>query len=200
MGLTCKLRPWDGWAPRVHSAGAGAHASEGHDHHPGGTHHSGGPAAADAAESPARCCDFSGQSPSTRVISPHTTCSSPTQEGQMPGATRARAGLPWCLSGEESAYQCRRRGVRAPVCALDPPRALCPVRPAGRPGCLRPDPRPAPHRMELSASPRFPGGKRRGRSRGSGLWFLGVPPGWALSRLGAELELRRSGSSLGPSQ
>ena len=115
MGLTCKLRPWDGWAPRVHSAGAGAHASEGHDHHPGGTHHSGGPAAADAAESPARCCDFSGQSPSTRVISPHTTCSSPTQEGQMPGATRARAGLPWCLSGEESAYQCRRRGVGAPV-------------------------------------------------------------------------------------
>ena len=29
-------------------------------------------------------------------------------------------------------------------------------------------------------------------------WKTGLP--WALSRLGAELELRRSGSSLGPSQ
>lgn len=52
--------------------------------------------------------------------------------------------------------------------------------------------------MELSVSPPFPGGKRRGRSRDSGLWFLGVRPGgvriWGGGRSGAQ---RRSPRVMG---
>lgn len=128
---------------------------------------------------------------------PGSPCHCPvTRRPMAPGTLELES---WGAAPAASPCTGREEVCQAPAgpCALDPPRALCPVRPAGQPGSLRPDPRPAPHWMELSASPRFPGGKRRGRSRGSGFWFLGFPQGGFVFG-GGEVSARLAGYGLRP--
>lgn len=83
-----------------------------------------GPCCVHLAESPARCSDFGGRSPSTRVISSHHLLKSYTRRGDA-RVHQGQGRASWCLNGEEFTYQGRRHGVGPRELALwGPGRAL----------------------------------------------------------------------------